>query len=115
MASLDTVAQYVTSARTLLQDSTVPYRYSDADLVEALNLAMYEARRLRPDLFLGRANAVPSYTTNDGTVVVFDQQYRNAVVYYIVGRAQLRDEEDTQDTRAVALIGKFTSQLLTLT
>jgi hypothetical protein len=51
---------------------------------------------------------------NDATPVVLDQQYRVAVIYYIVGHAQLRDEEDTQDQRAAALLGKFQSQMLSL-
>lgn len=112
MAALATVADFVTSARVLLQDNTVTYRYSDTELVSALSLAMLAARRIRPDLFLGRFSAIPAYAANDGTAVVIDDQYRTAFLYYIVGHAQLRDEEDTQDSRASALLGKFTSQLL---
>jgi hypothetical protein len=82
--------------------------------VLALSLAMLEARKLRPDLFIGRSSAVPGYTVNDTTAVVMDQQYRVAVLYYVVGHAQLRDEEDTQDARAAGFLGKFTSQMLTL-
>lgn len=109
--ALDTVADYVAQARVLLQDTLAnAYRYSDTELVQSLNLAMLEARRLRADLFLGRA--VPAYTVADATVVDIDDQFRMAFLYYIVGNAQLRDEEDTQDERAVALVNKFTSQLL---
>jgi hypothetical protein len=113
--ALDTVTDYVAAARILLQDkSAEAYRYSDSELVLALSFAMLEARRLRPDLFIGRASAVPSFVANDATPVVLDQQYRVAVIYYIVGHAQLRDEEDTQDQRAAALLGKFQSQMLSL-
>lgn len=114
MAALDTVAKYVTSARVLLQDTVVPYRYSDAELVLALSFGILEARRLRADLFIGRYDALPSFTTNDGTTVTFDEQYRMALLYYIVGHAQLRDEEDTQDARAAVLLNKFTSQMLAI-
>jgi hypothetical protein len=41
-------------------------------------------------------------------------QYRVAFLFFMVGFAQLRDEEDTQDTRAAAFIGKFTQQLMSL-
>lgn len=115
MAALATVANFVTTARVLLQDTAVPYRYSDAELVIALSLSMLEARKLRPDLFIGRSAAIPSYTANDTTAVVIDDQYRIPLLYYIVGHAQLRDEEDTQDARAAAFLGKFTAQMLGLT
>jgi len=112
MAALDTVANYVSSARTLLQDATSPYRYSDADLVLALNLGVYEARKARPDLFIGRNDNLPNYTTNDSTAVSFDKQYRLALLYFVIGYAQLRDEEATQDARAAALLTSFRTMLL---
>lgn len=111
--ALDVVSDYVTGARVLLQDKVAPYRYADADLTFALSLAMTEARRLRPDLFLGVA-VVPTYAANDSTAVAFDQQYRVAVLYYIVGHAQLRDEEDTQDARAAGFLAKFASHMTAL-
>jgi hypothetical protein len=114
VAALETVTEYIGAARTLLQDTVVPYRYADAELLLALSFAMLTARRLRPDMFIGRADAVPSYAANDSTVVVFDQQYRVAALYFVVGHAQLRDEEDTQDARAAGLLNKFSSILLAL-
>jgi hypothetical protein len=38
-----------------------------------------------------------------------------AFVYYICGQAQLRDDENVQDSRAVTFLNKFTSQMLTIT
>jgi len=113
MAALATVANFITTARVLLQD-TAGDRYSDAELVIALSLSMLEARKLRPDLFIGRFDDIPSYTVNDSTAVEIDDQYRVPLLYYIVGHAQMRDEEDTQDARAAAFLGKFTSQMLGL-
>jgi hypothetical protein len=43
-----------------------------------------------------------------------DEQYRLPFVYFMVGHAQLRDEEDTADARASAFLTKFTSTLLTV-
>ena len=115
MATLSTVADYVAAARILLQDKVIPYRYPDADLVLALNLAMLDARRIRADLFVGRSDDVPAYSESDtAEAVTFDQQYRGAVLYYIVGHAQLRDEEDTQDQRAAGFLAKFTAQMLSV-
>ena len=113
--ALDKVADYVFEARTLLQDTVVPYRYSDASLVSALNLGILTARRLRPDLFL--AGLIPSFAESDiaaNTLFDMDKQYRVPFVYFMVGHAQLRDEEDTQDQRSGAFIGKFTTQLTVL-
>lgn len=113
MAGLTTVDDYVAEARRLLQDEVSPYRYSDTSLVEALNVGLLEARRLRPDLFLGRATAVPTHGyVLVGTTVNLDQQYRPALVYYMAGRVSARDDETSQESRASAFLGKFTAQLL---
>jgi hypothetical protein len=116
--ALDTVADYVKEARILLQDTVPTYRYADSELVTALNLAIMTARRNRPDLFLSLyvngVDSIPSYIVSDTTLFPMDIQYRAAFLFFMVGYVQLRDEEDTQDARAGAFIGKFTQQLLTL-
>jgi hypothetical protein len=109
--ALDLVSDYLTASRIILQDEVTPYRYSDASLILALNLGLLETRRIRPDIFL-KVATVPTYTTTTQTVA-FDPQYRVALLYYICGQAQLRDDEQTQDTRAAIFMNKFTSQLLT--
>ena len=114
--ALDTVAQYVHETRVLLQDMVPTYRYADAELIMALNLAIMTARRNRPDLFLD-AVVLPQFAVSDiaaNTAFAMDPQYRVAFLFFMVGFSQLRDEEDTQDTRAAAFIGKFTQQLMTL-
>jgi Family of unknown function (DUF6682) len=120
MAALDTVGQYLEEARRLLQDEITPYRYPDDDLVDALNMGLLEARRLRADLFLPLFEIpwLDPTKTAPGTdltqPVTMDPMYRPALVYYIVGRAQLRDDESTTDQRAAGLMTKFTAQLLTI-
>lgn len=108
--ALNTVADYITEARRLLQDSVAPYRYPDAHFIAALNIGMSEARRLRPDLFLGRANAVPDYTATN-TPVAFDVQYRSALAYYVAGRVVLADGETADETRAAAFMNRFVAQI----
>jgi hypothetical protein len=115
--ALETVSDYAVEARRLLQDTVQPYRYSDTNLVSALNMGLLEARRLRPDLFLnsGLRSAVPAFGSPIVSAnVPIDPQYRAALVYYIVGQTQLMDEETTQDARASVFLNKFVSQLLTL-
>jgi hypothetical protein len=114
--ALDTVQDYVDRARVLLLDETTPYRYSDDSLVEALNLAILEMRRIRPDAMMSYfRTSLPSYTSASlSDTVAIDEQLRVAALYYVCGHAHLRDEEDTQDTRATAFLNKFTAQLLTI-
>jgi hypothetical protein len=114
MAALATVADYVTAARILLQDQTAPYRYADADLVQGLSFAITEARRIRPDMFIGRFDELPFFSANNSTAVDIDPQYRVAFLYYMVGHVQLRDNEETQDQRASAFLSGFESKLKAL-
>lgn len=111
--ALETVAKYITAARVLLQDQKdTPYRYPDVDLLNALSEAFPEAKKLRPDLFL--VTPLQDFTANDSTVVVFDPMYRQALVYYMVGKMQLRDDEETQDQRAAAFLSMFQAKLTTV-
>jgi hypothetical protein len=114
--ALDTVQDYVNRARVLLQDQVVPYRYPDTDFVESLSEGIMEARRLRPDILRGYLRTtLPSYSTSSMSASVdIDPQYRTAFVYYICGQAQLRDDENTQDSRSAAFLNKFVSQLLNI-
>lgn len=116
MSTLATVADYVRNARVLLQDTVADYRYSDTELVEGLNLGLLEMRRVRADLLRSYFKTdVPSFSASAmATSVPVDQQYRVALLYYICGQAQLRDDEDTQGARATAFLNKFVAQLLTV-
>jgi hypothetical protein len=114
--ALDTAQDYIDRARALLLDTVEPYRYSTLDLTEYLNQGILEARRLRPELFLGSLDSsLPEFDTSDlSDDVPIDPMYRSAFVYYICGQAQMRDEENTQDTRAAAFLNKFTAQMLSI-
>lgn len=111
MPALNTVGDIIDYSRILLQDTIEPYRYATPQLINILNFSLLEVRRVRPDLFLATPTEVPFYST-DVDVVAIDQQYRLALVYYTVGQANLRDEEDTQDARAAAMLLKFTQMLI---
>jgi hypothetical protein len=117
MPALDTVGQYLEEARRLLQDEDIPYRYEDDDLVDAMNIGMLEARRLRADLFLPLFEIpwfTPTGTIDMAAPVSMDTLYLSAMVYYIVGRSQLRDDESTTDHRESAFLTKFVGQMLTI-
>lgn len=111
--ALDTVADYIADTRVLLQDQVSPYRYSDAQIVNALNYSIMEVRRIRPDLMKSYLNStLPSYSASStSTAVAIDQMYRVAHLYYICGSIQLRDDESTQDARASGFLNKFVAQM----
>lgn len=111
--ALATLQEFLTECRVLLQDQVAPYRYPDIDLVQALNIALLEARRLRPEFFMDISFVPQGYTASTPSALVdIEPMYKPSFIYYMVGRAQLRDDESTQDARATVLINKFTSQLL---
>lgn len=111
---LATVGDYLAEARVLLQDKTVPYRFSDADLKNAVGFALMEARRLRADLFLnGVTPSVDQNTLNTVTVAV-DDMYRVSLVYYVVGHMYLREEEEGSQALGDAYKRKFGAQMVSI-
>jgi hypothetical protein len=114
--ALDTVQDYVDRARVLLLDQVEPYRYPTEDLVEALNMGILETRRLRPDLVKSFfRSSLPDFSADAlSATVPIDPMYRVAFVYYICGNAQLRDNEDNQDSRSAAMLNKFVAQMLNI-
>ena len=111
--ALDTVSEYVSAARVLLNDETTPYRYSDVKLLLALNMSMFEARAKRPDLFIDRFDSIPQFAAVDSTAVTMDRQARLPLVYFMVGHTQLLDDEEASDARATVLLNKFIARLMT--
>lgn len=110
--TLDTVQDYITDTRTLLQDTVAPYRYDDASLLVALNSSLLEARRLRADLFVFQhGNRVPSYSSVSDEDVPIEPPFRLAFVYGTVAHALMRDQEDIEDVRATSFMNAFNSIL----
>lgn len=133
------VTHYVVVARLQLQDEIAPYRYTDQILVRALNHALSELGRIRPDMFLDLKYMRPLrrgdiedgfpaiYSTGDigvdnsgnylegkGTLVPIPARYVPPVEYFINGWVQLVDVTDTQDQRAQGFLSKFQQQVLTV-
>lgn len=108
------VSDYVADARTQLQDTIAPYRYSDASMLVALNVTMLEASRLRPDLFIWNnyGGQVQSFEAVDDTPVDMEVQFRLAILHGVIGHALKRDQEDVQDSRASSYLAMFTQGLV---
>lgn len=108
---MNTIRDYIDSARILLQDTSSEPRYDDSQFKLALNLAFDEAYRVRPDMFI--RNVIPNFVTAGVTTPVpAPRGYQSAFLYYICGMVQLQDQEDTQDARAATFLNKFVSQLM---
>lgn len=114
-----TVGGLIAEARQVLND-TVPIsgssRFPDADLIAALNEAILQVRAKRPDAFLGFGlrKAIPVYDlpADAGALFPFDDMFYSPLLFYVVGRSELVEDTFSDDGRAVALMSKFTAQLL---
>lgn len=108
---MQVVQDYISAARTLMQDTTAAPRYSDEQFKLALDLAFDEAYRIRPDFFI--QVTVPTFAgAPTSTAVPVPKGYQAAFLYYIVGNVQLQDQEETTDSRASTFLQKFVAQLL---
>ena len=112
------IGRLLQDARVILND-TVPIsgsvRYTDDDLFQAFNSALLETRAKRPDAFLelGLRTGVPMYGPgNENQLFPLDVIFYPLFVNYIVGRSELREDEMTQEGRAVVLLNKFVTGLL---
>src|SRR4249920_1791108 len=111
----NTVADYVADARTILQDLVPDFRYDDPSMLTALNAAMLEARRIKPELFVydfEHGGQVQAFKAVDDTFVDIEPQFRLAIVHGLIGHALERDQEDYQDQRATAFLAMFTQGLV---
>lgn len=92
-----------------------PFRYADARLYAYVSDALAEARRLRPDMFLGSGLlriGLPVYAPTDSAAPFpIDERYYMSVVSYVVGMALARDSELKADSPAAVYMGVFTSGL----
>lgn len=112
-APFGSVQALVDDVRVLLLDTVVPFRYTDDELIVALNTALLEARRIRADLFVTRyGTSVPSYAAPSSEPFCMEPQFMLAFVYGVCAHALLRDDEDVQDQRANTFLARF-EQILT--
>ena len=121
MAELDTVQDYVTKSRTLLQDLIAPYRFSDTELVGNLNAAILDTRRIRPDLFLQYFTTpysntpLPFFVSSDMSAMVgFEPMYRMALVYHMTGYTLLQNQENVDDARGASFLQRWMQILQTV-
>lgn len=122
-----TYQDVVTEARVLLQDTdSTAYRNSNADLLAIYNRALQALCRSRPDacydLYSNNALNVPelvesgagggqtNWTANFG----LEMQFFNPLVSYVVGVAEIIDDEYSEDGRAALLLQSFKQEVIGL-
>lgn len=122
-----TYKNVITEARVLLQDTdSAGYRYSETILLAICNRGLQAIARVRPDacydLYADNSLEVPELVEEspDGDQVIYtasfglEMQFFNPLLSYIVGIAELVDDEYTEDGRAVMLLRAFKAELLGL-
>lgn len=113
----------VDEVRLMLKDRREPFRYTHADVLESINSAFGELKRLRPDAFVGcctedGAVELPDFAEADLNVTPtptpfpLDPIFFMPLVFYAVGKLQLGDDEFAVDNRAMSLLGAFRQQVL---
>ena len=122
-----TYENLVTEARKLLQDTdTNLQRYTDETLIEILNRGLRDLGTMRPDvfydLFAGNQLNVPEIVEAGAGVGQIDWtdvftlefQFYTPLVSYLVGVAEIFDDEYSVDGRAALLLGQFRNQVIGL-
>ncbi len=109
-----TILDAITQAREIVQDAVSPYRHSEPKLMGYFNDAVADARRLRPDLFIGTLEDTwVLYTeANHPDPFPLDVTYLSAVVDYISGMVGLGDDEFAESGRAQALHNRYVTKLV---
>ena len=122
-----TYQDVVTEARELLLDTdSTSYRYSNTTLIGMYNRGLQSLARIRPDacydLYDDNSLNVPElvetapgsgqviWTANFG----LEMQFFNPLVHYVVGMAEIVDDEYTNDGRAAMLLGQFNRNIIGL-
>lgn len=117
----------ITEARELLQDTDADVRrYTDVTLLNILNRGLQDLARMRPDSFyddfLSNSLNVPEIVLaapGAGQVIWTDPfsielQFYAPVVGYVVGVAEIVDDEYTTDSRAALLLAQFRNGVIGL-
>ena len=110
------IGELLNDARSHLNDRTEPLRYTDADLVVYYNDALRDLKRLRPDAFFSMyGEELPTYTVDDFLEdIIVDEIFHPAMSYYIVGNAELLDDEFVTDGRVAGLLKQFQMKVMSV-
>lgn len=120
----------VSEVRLTLSDIGVNgsnFRYTNDQIVQAFNTAIRELYRYRPDAYIGNFtqgiiinNALPMNTyassdlaQNPNTTLPFDDRlFYGPVIFYVIGKLELGDDEFTDQGRSAQLLASFRQMLI---
>lgn len=128
-----TWADLITESRDTLQDTDIPYRYTDTFLLNFLNDGLLVVGALRPDAYWDRwkdgdiiiprvVTVDPSPDTDTETLSSPDDDevaladtftdvlpfmFYVPLKFYVIGRAEFIEDEFTSDSRAIAVLNAF--------
>jgi len=124
-----TYQELIGEARDLLQDSVLPNRFTDQFLTDQLNRGLQDIGRIRPDAYynlfdrntLNVPEVLISGTPDTDTTeilwtedVQIELQFYTPLVVYVVGSAELTDDEYTLDNRAGLLLSQFHNSIIAI-
>lgn len=109
-----TIQDVIDISRELLKDEdSGEYRYSDASLLRAFNVGITVVFDKRPDAMSSIYDGIPVYTADDlDKEFPISLNFFNPMVFFITAYAELRNDEFTDDSRATALMNKFTKDII---
>lgn len=115
-----TYANLILESREMLQDTDIDDpRYTDSTMLNILNRGLQDLSRIRPDitytLFVNNSLEVPEIVETApgaGQVIWTDpfgleMQFYPTMLSYIVGVAEITDDEYTEDGRAALFMQAF--------
>lgn len=109
---MSTLQSIINDARVLLNDSE-KNRYADSLLLTYANEALGEAKRIRPDLFIGTfKTALTGFVLADNSPLPLE--YEAYIKDYVVARANSQDDEYSIDGRASAFMQRFKTGLMSI-
>jgi hypothetical protein len=98
-----TADEVIRRVRALLQDDTAPERYSDSQLIDAINDGIDRMLELRPDYFILQ-DFTPTRVTATTSELGVPWRLVYPLMLFTAGYMMLREDEFSTDGRAVALL-----------
>lgn len=96
-------------ARIPLND-TDKVRYSDAQLMLFANQGMLALSKRRPDLFVNQFHNLPTGESVLADFFPVEPSYAQLLADWVVGRAEMTDDEHANSGRAMAFVNLFGSE-----
>lgn len=106
-----TVQDVINQARIPLNDAAGT-RYLDHEMAAYVLDAFWQARSVRPDLFVTEFDATTPDELQPTDPFPLPDQFFRAVVDYVTGSAEMRDDEFAVDGRAMTLQSALNSKLI---